>query len=128
MKNNKDECLFCRVNLKHLVAEDELCYAAKDSFPVTEFHMLIIPKRHVAAYFDLNLSEVTAMHDMLVEMKKAIETKDNSVTGFNIGVNSGKDAGQSIFHVHIHLIPRRKGDVENPRGGVRGVIPAKQKY
>ena len=68
------------------------------------------------------------MHDMLVEMKKAIETKDNSVTGFNIGVNSGKDAGQSIFHVHIHLIPRRKGDVENPRGGVRGVIPAKQKY
>ena len=68
------------------------------------------------------------MHNMLVEMKKAIETKDNSVTGFNIGVNAGKDAGQSIFHVHVHLIPRRKGDVENPRGGVRGVIPAKQKY
>jgi len=128
MKSNKDECLFCRVNPNHLVAEDEFCYAAKDSFPVTEFHMLIIPKRHVAAYFDLNLSEVTAMHDMLVEMKKAIETKDNSVTGFNIGVNSGKDAGQSIFHVHVHLIPRRKGDVENPRGGVRGVIPVKQKY
>ena len=128
MKGNKDECLFCRVNPNHLVAEDELCYAAKDSFPVTEFHMLIIPKRHVAAYFDLNLSEVTAMHDMLVEMKNAIETKDNSVTGFNIGVNAGKDAGQSIFHVHVHLIPRRKGDVENPRGGVRGVIPAKQKY
>mgnify|MGYP001426698110 CR=1 FL=1 len=83
MKSNKDECLFCRVNPNHLVAEDEFCYAAKDSFPVTEFHMLIIPKRHVAAYFDLNLSEVTAMHDMLVEMKKAIETKDNSVTGFN---------------------------------------------
>jgi diadenosine tetraphosphate (Ap4A) HIT family hydrolase len=90
--------------------------------------MLIIPKRHVAAYFDLNLSEVTAMHDMLVEMKNAIETKDNSVNGFNIGVNVGKDAGQSIFHVHIHLIPRRKGDVKNPRGGVRGVIPGKQKY
>ena len=128
MKNNKDECLFCRVNLKHLVAEDELCYATKDSFPVTEFHTLIIPKRHVPNYFDLNLSEVSAMHEILVEMKRTIETKDDSVTGFNIGVNSGKDAGQSIFHVHVHLIPRRKGDVENPRGGVRGVIPHKQKY
>ena len=128
MKSNKDECLFCRANPNHLVSEDEFCYAVIDSFPVTEFHMLIIPKRHVATYFDLNLSEVTAMHDMLVEMKNAIETKDNSVNGFNIGVNVGKDAGQSIFHVHIHLIPRRKGDVKNPRGGVRGVIPAKQKY
>ena len=128
MKSSKDECLFCRVNPKHLVAEDELCYAAKDSFPVTEFHMLIIPKRHVANYFDLNSFEVSAMHAMLVEMRKTIEMKDDSVTGFNIGVNAGKDAGQSIFHVHVHLIPRRKGDVENPRGGVRGVIPYKQKY
>ena len=128
MESKKDECLFCRLNTDHLVAEDEFCYAVNDSFPVTEFHMLIIPKRHVAAYFDLNLSEVAAMHDMLVEMKKVIETKDNSVTGFNIGVNAGKDAGQSIFHVHVHLIPRRKGDVDNPGGGVRGVIPGKQKY
>ena len=128
MESRKDECLFCRINPNNLVAEDELCYAAPDSFPVTEFHMLIIPKRHVANYFDLNSSEVSAMHKILVEMKKTIETKDDSVTGFNIGVNSGKDAGQSIFHVHIHLIPRRKGDVENPRGGVRGVIPHKQKY
>ena len=103
MNSSKDECLFCRVNPNDLIAEGKFCYAAKDSFPVTEFHMLIIPKRHVAAYFDLNLSEVTAMHDMLVEMKNAIEVKDNSVTGFNIGVNAGKDAGQSIFHSHIHL-------------------------
>ena len=128
MNSSQSECLFCRVNPNHLVAEDELCYAVKDSFPVTEFHMLIIPKRHVANYFDLNSSEVSAMHAMLVEMKKNIEAKDNSVTGFNIGVNAGKDAGQSIFHVHAHLIPRRKGDVENSRGGVRGVIPHKQKY
>ena len=128
MKSRKNECLFCRVNPKHLVAEDELCYAAKDSFPATELHMLIIPKRHVVNYFDLNSSEVFAMHEMLVEMRKTIEMKDDSVTGFNIGVNAGKDAGQSIFHVHVHLIPRRNGDVENPRGGVRGVIPHKQKY
>ena len=128
MKNLKEECLFCRINPNQLVAEDEICYAARDSFPVTEFHVLIIPKRHVANYFDLNSSEVYAMHEMLVEVKKTIEMKDNLVTGFNIGVNAGKDAGQSIFHVHVHLIPRRKGDVENPRGGVRGVIPNKQKY
>ena len=128
MKSIKDECLFCRVNPNHLAAEGELCYAAKDSFPVTEFHTLIIPKRHVADYFDLNSSEVSALHDMLMEMKRTIEAKDDLVTGFNIGVNAGKDAGQSIFHVHVHLIPRRKGDVENPRGGVRGVIPHKQKY
>ena len=128
MNSGESQCLFCRVNAKQLVSEDEFCYAAKDSFPVTEFHTLIIPKRHVASYFDLNLSEVSAMHEMLVEMKRTIEAKDDSVTGFNIGVNAGKDAGQSIFHVHVHLIPRRNGDVENPRGGVRGVIPHKQKY
>ena len=128
MNSGESQCLFCRVNAKQLVSEDELCYAAKDSFPVTEFHTLIIPKRHVASYFDLNLSEVSALHEMLVEMKRTIEAKDDSVTGFNIGVNAGKDAGQSIFHVHVHLTPRRNGDVENPRGGVRGVIPHKQKY
>ena len=128
MNNRKDECLFCQIDENHLVAEDELCYSAKDSFPVTKFHMLIIPKRHVANYFDLKSFEVWAIHEMLVEMKKTIEAKDNSVTGFNIGVNAGKDAGQSIFHVHVHLIPRRKGDVENPRGGIRRVIPHKQKY
>ena len=128
MNSGESQCLFCRVNAKQLVSEDELCYAEKDSFPVTEFHTLIIPKRHVASYFDLNSSEVSALHEMLVEMKRTIEAKDDSVTGFNIGVNAGKDAGQSIFHVHVHLIPRRNGDVENPRGGVRGVIPHKQKY
>jgi len=128
MKNSKDECLFRRVNSNHLVAEDELCYAEKDSFPVTKFHTLIIPQRHVADYFDLNLFEVSANHEMLVEMKKTIETKDDSVTGFNIGVNVGQDAGQSIFHVHGYLIPRRKEDVENSRGSVREVIPDKQKY
>ena len=128
MNSGESRCLFCRVNPKQLVAEHELCYAANDSFPVTEFHTLVIPKRHVANYFDLNSSEVNALHEMLVEMKRTIEVKDDSVTGFNIGVNAGKDAGQSIFHVHIHLIPRRKGDVENPRGGVRRVIPHKQKY
>jgi diadenosine tetraphosphate (Ap4A) HIT family hydrolase len=128
MKNDKSDCLFCWTNPNHLVAENELCYVAKDRFPVTKFHTLIIPKRHVANYFDLNTSEINAMHQMLVETKKTIEMKDHLVTGFNMGVNAGRDAGQSIFHVHVHLIPRRKGDVEDPRGGIRGVIPRKQKY
>ena len=128
MKNLKEECLFCRINPNQLVAEDEICYVARDSFPVTEFHVLIIPKRHVANYFDLNSSEVYAMHEMLVEMKKTIETKDNLVTGFNVGMNAGDVAGQSIFHCHIHLIPRRQGDVANPRGGIRHIIPGKGDY
>ena len=128
MNSSEDKCLFCQVDRHLLVAGNELCYATKDSFPVTEFHTLIIPKRHVANYFDLYSSEVGAIYEMLVGVKKTIETKDDSVTGFNIGVNVGEHAGQSIFHVHVHLIPRRKGDVENPRGGVRGVIPDKQSY
>ena len=128
MKSRKDECLFCQVELNLVVAENELCYARKDGFPVTEFHTLIIPKRHITNYFDLHQPEINAIHQMLEKIKKEIEEHDDSVTGFNIGVNAGEDAGQSIFHVHVHLIPRRKGDVENPRGGVRGVIPDKQKY
>ena len=128
MKSNEDECLFCQDDPNLVVAKNELCYARKDGFPVTEFHTLIIPNRHIANYFDLYQPEINAIHQMLEKMKKEIEERDDSVTGFNIGVNAGEDAGQSIFHVHVHLIPRRKGDVENPRGGVRGVIPGKQKY
>ena len=128
MKSSEDECLFCQVDPKFVVAENELCYARKDGFPVTEFHTLIIPKRHIANYFDLHQPEINAIHQMLEKIQKEIEERDDSVTGFNIGINVGEDAGQSIFHVHVHLIPRRKGDVENPRGGVRGVIPDKQKY
>ena len=126
--DREEGCLFCQIDPNLLVAENELCYARKDGFPVTEFHTLIIPKRHIANYFDLYQPEINAIHQMLEKIKKEIEERDDSVTGFNIGVNAGEDAGQSIFHVHVHLIPRRKGDVENPRGGVRGVIPNKQKY
>ena len=121
-------CLFCQIDPNLLIGENELCYARKDGFPVTEFHTLVIPKRHIANYFDLHQPEINAIHQMLEKIKREIEERDDSVTGFNIGVNAGEDAGQSIFHVHVHLIPRRKGDVENPRGGVRGVIPNKQKY
>ncbi len=95
---------------------------------MTPRHTLIIPKRHVASYFDLYDHEVKAMHQMLIEMKNKIQGYDETVSGFNIGVNAGEAAGQSIFHVHMHLIPRRKGDIDNPQGGVRGVIPNRRTY
>ena len=89
---------------------------------------LIIPKRHVADYFDLYHPELNAIQSLLQDQRKQIMTADPTVSGFNVGINAGSEAGQTIFHVHVHLIPRRKGDVAEPRGGVRGVIPDKQKY
>ena len=105
-----------------------MAYATYDSYPVTSKHCLIIPKRHVSDYFELYQPEINACNRLITEMKNKIGKSDKSVKGFNIGINSGVVAGQSIMHCHIHLIPRRKGDIENPRGGVRGVIPSKQKY
>lgn len=127
-QDRADDCLFCSVESRRIVAESELCYAIRDGFPVTPLHTLVIPKRHVADYFDLYQPELNAITRMLGEMRANISRQDTSVTGFNIGVNAGAAAGQTIFHVHVHLIPRRDGDVSDPRGGVRGVIPAKQKY
>lgn len=122
-----NECIFCQIPKEEIVAESDLCLAFYDKFPVSPGHLLIIPKRHVAGYFDLTEEEVKAMQTMLFDMKNVIE-EVYKPDGFNIGVNVGEVAGQSIFHVHMHLIPRYEGDVEYPRGGVRGVIPEKQNY
>ena len=84
--------------------------------------------RHVSNFFDLTKDEMSDLDEVLKKQKKELKKLDKEISAFNIGVNVGKDAGQSIMHCHIHLIPRRKGDVEDPRGGVRGVIPEKQKY
>ena len=121
-------CAFCDDCAGRVIAENELCFAIRDGFPVTEHHTLIIPKRHVNDYFDLYQPELNAIHQMIAEQRKAILEADNSVLGFNVGINSGAVAGQTVFHAHLHLIPRRKGDVIDPRGGVRGVIPSKQVY
>ena len=128
MKDPNNPCLFCNIKEGGLAIENELAYASYDSYPVSEMHCLIIPKRHVIDYFDLTDEEVVACNKLIVGIKKEIEIKDPTVKGFNIGTNSGKIAGQSIMHCHIHLIPRREGDVENPQGGVRSVIPKKQHY
>ena len=128
MKNPNKPCLFCNIEESGLVDENQLAYVSYDSYPVTEKHCLIIPKRHVKDYFDLTEEETVACDQLIKKIKKEIEIKDPLVKGFNIGTNSGKVAGQSIMHCHIHLIPRRQGDVDNPQGGVRSVIPLKQHY
>ena len=128
MKDPNNPCLFCNITKSVLIVENKLAYASYDSYPVTDQHCLIIPKRHIKDYFDLTEEEIVACNQLIKKIKKEIEIKDASVKGFNIGTNSGKIAGQSIMHCHIHLIPRRIGDVENPQGGVRSVIPLKQHY
>lgn len=126
--SRSEGCAFCELPPQRIVAENELALAFRDGFPVTEHHTLIIPKRHVSDYFDLFQPERNAMQALMEQQRALVLQSDPSVTAFNVGINAGADAGQTIFHCHMHLIPRRKGDVEEPRGGVRGVIPAKQKY
>jgi len=113
---------------REFVAENSLAVAFQDLYPVTPLHTLVIPRRHAATFFDLYEPERRAMNLLLDEVRTQIEGADPSVTGFNIGMNCGGDAGQTVSHAHIHLIPRRHGDVEEPRGGVRGVIPGRANY
>jgi len=123
------ECIFCNLpEDKKIIDSNNHALAFYDGYPVTKYHTLIIPKRHVADYFDLEKIEIDAINNLLQTQKNRLLEMDQTITGFNIGINIGEDAGQSIFHVHIHLIPRRYGDMKNPKGGVRGVISEKQKY
>ncbi|WP_207479599.1 HIT domain-containing protein [Arenibaculum pallidiluteum] len=121
-------CVFCNLPQSRIVAENELATAIRDGFPVTEGHTLVMPRRHVADYFDLHVPERNGIESLLHDQRRQLQEADRSIAGFNVGTNSGGAAGQTIFHVHVHLIPRRVGDVESPRGGVRGVIPARQSY
>ena len=122
------ECVFCEIKTNRVIAENSLCFAIRDAYPVAPYHTLILPKRHVADFFELYQPEINAAYALLNHQKTEIKYVDHQITGFNVGVNIGQDAGQSVLHAHIHLIPRRYGDVERPRGGVRGVIPSKQDY
>ena len=122
------DCIFCNQADLTVVDENQLALAFQDNYPVTEGHTLIIPKRHATTYFDLTEEEVMAVNSLLHSRKAAIQAEDSAVVAFNIGINAGEAAGQTVFHCHIHLIPRREGDVENPRGGVRHTIPGKGFY
>ena len=128
MRDPNNPCLFCTIKKEDIIEENEFAYATFDSYPVSSQHCLIFSKRHVKDYFELNKDEVIGCDQLIKKIKNQVEKNDKTVKGFNIGINSGKVAGQSIMHCHIHLIPRREGDVENPQGGVRGVIPSKQHY
>lgn len=118
-------CPFCEP--ADIVLQNKLSYAIFDRFPVSPGHMLIIPKRHFPDYFQITEDERKAVFDLLNECKSYLDEKYKP-DGYNIGINCGEVAGQSIWHVHIHLIPRYKGDVKNPRGGVRGVVPERRIY
>ena len=122
------DCIFCNMESSRKIDENDLFYVIRDGFPVTSLHTLIIPKRHVETYFGLTEAEVLSMNIMINKHKELIEKEDTTVSGFNIGINCGEDAGQTVFHCHVHLIPRRKGDMDEPKGGVRGVIPDKRTY
>ena len=123
------DCIFCDKTKSKIISSTNFFFVIRDTaYPVTRHHTLIISNRHVSDYFDLKEVEIIELNKILNIQKKELQKLDNEITGFNVGVNIGKDAGQSIMHCHLHLIPRRKGDVKDPRGGVRGVIPEKQKY
>lgn len=123
-------CLFCELPADkfEVVDENDLCLALTDNYPVSGGHCLIIPRRHAATYFEMNEAETLAARQLLQRSRARIEQMDATVSGFNIGMNCGKSAGQSVFHAHIHLIPRRDGDQENPQGGVRKIFPDKAHY
>jgi diadenosine tetraphosphate (Ap4A) HIT family hydrolase len=122
-------CPFCYDNVKdRIIYEFESVIAAKDQYPVSEGHHLIVPKKHSPDWFSISDKERKDADALIRIIKSRITESDRSVTGFNIGMNCGESAGQTIFHAHIHLIPRRDGDTANPRGGVRGVIPGKMAY
>ena len=123
------DCAFCRAFEESRVVESlGSVVAIKDKYPVSEGHFLIIPKRHTLDYFTMTDWERRDTEKLLIKLRNRIASEDKSVTGFNVGVNCGESAGQTIWHAHIHLIPRRDGDTLNPRGGVRGVIPDKMDY
>lgn len=125
-RDPNNPCLFCK-DPRGVSLQNELAYSARDSFAVSPGHTLVIPRRHVASFFDLTPGEIQACMELITEERKLLD-EEFKPDGYNIGVNVGPAAGQSILHAHIHVIPRYKGDVENPQGGVRHVIPKKAYY
>ena len=128
IKKANTDCPFCNPDSeRELIAETATTYAIFDKYPVNSGHALIIPKKHTASYFDLTVKEQTACVIMLNQVKKIVQQRFNTLS-FNVGINIGSEAGQTVPHVHIHLIPRYPGDVADPQGGVRGVVPERKNY
>ncbi|MBW2031755.1 MAG: HIT family protein [Deltaproteobacteria bacterium] len=126
---NQRGCPFCGDNVENrIIREYETVIAVRDKYPVTQYHTLVLPRRHTPDFFTMTVQERNDAETPILRLKQEILERDDSVIGFNIGVNCGEAAGQTIMHAHLHLIPRRQGDTPNPRGGVRSVIPGKMFY
>ena len=121
------QCPFCSPVPKEIVLRNPLCYARYDRYPVSKGHLLIVPFRHVGDFFELTESERKAALELVWQTHAKLNS-DLHADGYNVGVNAGQAAGQTVMHAHIHLIPRHVGDVPDPRGGVRFVVPQKAKY
>ena len=128
MSDSENNCPFCQIDENKYIAESESCFVIRDKYPVTLGHTLIIPKRHALTFFDLNEDEKLGIQKHTVDERSRILKEFKDVDGFNIGMNCGVAAGQTVMHCHTHLIPRRNNDIDDPRGGVRGVIPDKRIY
>lgn len=122
-----ERCLFCRLAADRLILEDEFSLVIRDGFPVSEGHTLIIPRRHVQSFFETTQEERSSLLAML-DMAKVELDQSLEPDGYNIGINDGTTAGQTVPHLHIHLIPRYEGDQTDPRGGVRWIFPDKADY
>lgn len=121
------ECPFCCVDRTHIVLENDAAFAFPDSSPVTKGHTLLVPRRHVANLFDLSEEEQAAVWKLVAQVR-AMLMAELKPDGFNVGLNDGTSAGQTVMHAHVHVIPRRHGDVADPKGGVRWIIPDRAVY
>jgi diadenosine tetraphosphate (Ap4A) HIT family hydrolase len=120
-------CPFCSIDDKRIILENETVVAIRDAFPVSFGHTLIIPKRHISSFFETSKGEREAIVEALEQSKRILD-KEFNPDGYNIGINDGVMAGQTVMHLHIHLIPRYKGDSSDPRGGIRWIFPGKARY
>lgn len=124
---NLNSCPFCLAEQSKVLLANDHAIAFYDGFPVTPGHCLIVPKRHISSFFDTTQEEQAALFDLVAQMRELL-LAERSPDGFNIGINDGAAAGQTVMHMHIHLIPRYAGDTEDPRGGVRWIMPVKAPY
>ena len=120
-------CIFCTPGSDDIILENEYAYARYDKYPVSPGHLFMIPKQHISSFFPATKEETAALWKLVRDAKDFLDRK-YFPDGYNIGINDGVPAGQTVMHLHIHVIPRYSGDMADPKGGVRGVIPEKQKY
>ncbi len=122
------DCPFCALDENRIITESDHFIVIRDLYPVTPLHTLLVSKTHLDTFFDLSDDERSELNRVVVEVAESLVSEDGAIEGFNLGANVNEVAGQTVLHFHYHVIPRRLGDIADPRGGIRGVIPDKQKY